>query len=95
MTTTDQSTNKSSIVSPSPHIQQTRSFTMTNYTTISDIYFCFSDHPTCPAFSKALNDTYAKPFATNAVASLFTDAGRTTVISDVVLVLRALLLIQS
>ena len=36
MPTTDQPTISSSTVSPSPHLSQTRSFTMTNYTLITD-----------------------------------------------------------
>ena len=88
MPTTDQPTT-SSIISPSPYFPRTQSFTMANYASIMDISFCFSDHPTYPAFSKALNDTYAEPFAVPAVASLFTDAGCTTVVPDVVPVLCA------
>ena len=81
--------NRSSIISPSPHLPQTRSFTMTNYTTIINVSFVFSGHPACLAFSSALNNTYAEPLATAAVVSLFTDAGRTSIVTDVVPVLLA------
>ena len=66
--------DKLSIVSPSPYLSCTRSFTMANFTTITDISFSFTDHPTCPAFSKALNDTYAEPFNAAVLTSLFPDA---------------------
>ena len=88
MPTTDRTT-KSSIISPSPYLSRTRSFTMANYTVIVDVVFSFSDHPTCPAFSKALSNTYTEPIAADVVAILFTDAGRTAGVADVVTVFHA------
>ena len=87
MPTTDQSII-SSIVSPSPYIPQTRSFTMTDYTTINYFSFSFGDHPTCPAFSDALNNTYSEPFANTIAVRFFTNARRTTVAPDIITVLR-------
>ena len=88
VTTTDQST-KLSIVSPSPHLSQTRSFTMTDYTTITNYSFSFSDHPTCPAFSTTLNNTGSEPFVKNIAVSLFTNTAKTTVATDIIPVLHA------
>ena len=61
---------------------------MTDYATITDVSFCFSDHPTCPVFSNALNNTYSEPLADDVVGGLFTNSGRTTVIADVIPALR-------
>ena len=62
---------------------------MANYTSITDLVFAFSKHPTCINFSKALNNTYSEPLDAPVLTSLFTDAGRTAVVPDVVPVLRA------
>ena len=41
------------------------------------------------AFGKALNNKYSGPFVNNVAGNLFTNAGRTTVAADVILVLHA------
>ena len=83
MTTTDQPT-KSSIVIPSPHLSQTRSFTITNFTTFTADNFKFGNHPLYPMFSSALNNTYDEPFKTSVVDQLFIDANNNTVAADAI-----------
>ena len=86
MKTTDQPI-KSSIVSPSPHLSQTRSFTMSNSTTLTAYNFNFGDHTLCPMFSITLNNTYAELFETSVVNRLFTDANKTAVATDAILII--------
>ena len=62
---------------------------MIDYTTINNYSFSFSDHPTCPAFSAALNDTYSEPFAATVAVALFTNATQTTVAPNILPVLQA------
>ena len=79
----------SSIVSPSPYLPRTRSFTMTDFTPFTDWSFEFAPHPTCPAYHNALNNIYSEPFEPAFVATLFTDASRTVVSPNVIAALRA------
>ena len=62
---------------------------MTDYTTITNYSFSFSDHPTCPAFSTTLNNTGSEPFVKNIAVSLFTNTAKTTVATDIIPVLHA------
>ena len=78
-----------SLVSPSPNISQSRSFTVTNFLTIDDYLFKFGGHPHCERFAEALNDTYSKLLEDTVVASLFTYAGRTTVATAVIVIIQA------
>ena len=80
--------NKSPLVSPSPSLPQTRSFTMTNYTPINDWSFKFAQHPTNINFSRGLNDTYSENFEDATIDCLFTTAGRTAVAADAITTLR-------
>ena len=90
MPTTDISTTPtSSIVSPSPNLSRNRSFTMTDYTTITQYSFSFAHHPTCPTFSNAMNNAYSEDFDPAVVATFFTDTARTQVVPNVVAVIRA------
>ena len=89
MPTTALPTTSASIISPSPHISRTRSFTMTNFTSITQYSFEFSPHPTCRSFGTALNNSYAEDFEPAVVATFFTDAARTTVVPNVITVIRA------
>ena len=76
--------NKSPLVSPSPSLPQTRSFTMTDFTTLTDFSFRFNPHPHSEPLDDALNDTYSKPFEDATVAAFYTTAGRTTLVPDIV-----------
>jgi len=90
MPTTDLSpTPTSSIVSPSLHFSRNRSFTMTNYTSITQYSFSFAPHPTCGTFCAAMNNAYSEDFDPAVVATFFTDAARTQVVPDVIPIIRA------
>ena len=89
MPTTALPTTSASIISPSPHLSRTRSFTMTNFTTITQYSFEFGPHPTCCTFGIALNNSYAEDFEHAVVATFFTDAAMTTVVFNVIPVIRA------
>ena len=62
---------------------------MTNYTTITDYSFKFCDHPFCPIFSNSLNNMYAEPFENTVTDQLFTNANKTTVVNDALVVIRS------
>ena len=79
----------SSIVSLSPFISQTRSFTMADYTPISDWTFKFSDHPLCSRVASGLNNTYSENFNDAVVARLFTNQSCTIVAADAITIIRA------
>ena len=89
MPTTDQPITSSSIVSSSPFLSQTRSFTMTDYTSITDWSFKFADHPHCLPFGVALNNTYSEDFDDAVVAQILTDSTRTIVAADAILTFNA------
>ena len=89
MPPTDLPTISAPIISPSPHVSRTRSFTMTDYTTITQYSFLFASHPTCSSFSPAMNNAYSEDFDPAVVATFFTDAARTTVVPNVITVIRA------
>ena len=87
MPTTDQPTTSSSIVSPSPHLLHTRSFTMTIYTSINEWSFRFANHPHCQSFGLTLNIIYSEGFDNAVVGQIFTDANKTIVASDVIAII--------
>ena len=90
MPTTDQpTTTSSSIVSPSQYLSRTRSFAMTNYTSITDLASKFANHPHCPPFNVALNNTYTKDFDDAVIVPIFTNANRMLVATDVVPIIQA------
>ena len=79
---------KSPIVSPSPYIPRTRSFTMTDYTPINDWSFKFSTHPIQPRFSNGLNNTYSENFDDATIATFFTTPARTVIAPTSVILLQ-------
>ena len=89
MPNTDQPTTTSSIVSPSPNpLSKARSFTMTNFSTITEYSFKFSQHSHGTSFHTALNNTYAELFEDTVVNRLFMDDGCTTIAINITIVLR-------
>ena len=85
--TTNQPTTSSSIVSPSPNpLPQTRFFTITNFTAITEFPFKFGPHPHCPDFHKALNNQIFEQFEDTVTACSFTNANRTVIAADIVAV---------
>ena len=89
MPTTNQPTTSSSIVNPSPHISQNRSFTIADYTSLIDWSFKFADHPHCEHFGVALNNTFSEDFDNAVVDGFFTNTNKTLVIADAFTVLHA------
>ena len=79
----------SNIVSSSPNLSRSRSFTIKNFITITDYTFKFGAHPHCERFDNGLNNTYPEPFDAIVVNSIFTDTGRTAIATDVVANIRA------
>ena len=70
----------SSIVSPSPNpLSKTRSFTMSDFTPITQLFFIFGPHhsPKYEFLDTALNNVYSEPLDDAVLASLFTDANKT------------------
>ena len=84
MPTTDSAILPIGIVSPSPQIPRTRSFTMPDFTSITKFSFRFGPHHLNTTLATALNNTYSEPFADAVVASIFADTGKTTVAQDAV-----------
>ena len=83
---------QSNIVSPSPHpLSRSRSFTMTNYTTINQLYFIFDPHhlPKYELLDTALNNVYSKPIDNTVLTPLFTDANKTAFQADPVDLIRS------
>ena len=78
-----------SIVRPSPHLSRSRSFTMTNYTTINNWSFQFTKHPHCQNFHIGLNNMYLEPIETVIIDSVFTNGNKTAVAVKVITVIRA------
>lgn len=66
------------------HITRTRSFTMSNYNTITKYLFQFSPHhsPNLKDVHTFLNNVYSKQLTSSASAALFTDTGHTTIDHD-------------
>ena len=90
MTTTDRPTQSfSSIISPSPNLPQTRSFTMTDYTPIIDWSYVFAPHPHSETYHSGLNDLYSEPFDSAVVDALFTTAAKTIIAPNVIATVRA------
>ena len=50
--------------------------------------FKFLDHPLCPAFSAALNNTYAEPLDDSIVTQLFTNANQAIIATNAITVIR-------
>ena len=90
MTTTDQPTQSlSSIISTSPNLPQTQSFTMVDYTPVIDWYFHYAAHLHSKTYHNALNDLYSEPSDHAVVDNLFTTAAKTTIVPNVIATVRA------
>ena len=83
MPTTDSVTNIG-MVSPSPHIPRTRSFTMPDFTSITEYSFRFAEHHQAPALDSSLNSTYSEPVDDTVTVHFFTDNLRTVVAPDAI-----------
>ena len=77
-----------SIVSPSPNPLTTRSFTVANFTPITEYAFKFATHHQSPTLEASLNNTYLEKFDDANTVSFFTDAARTLVDSNTVTKIR-------
>ena len=77
------------IVSPEPRTSK-RSFAMSNYTSITEVFFKFVPHctPKLRDVHTALNHAYSEPFPDDTVASLFSDPNRTTIDPDALTTIR-------
>ena len=84
MPTTDSATKSIGIVSPSPHITRTRSFTMPDFTPIIKYSFRFAEHHQSPALDSSLNNTYSEPVDDTVTVHFFTDNLRTVVDPDAI-----------
>ena len=62
---------------------------MADYTPTNDWSFKFFNHPHCPPFSLALNNTSAEDLDDAAIAPLFTNILKTIVTTDAITILRA------
>lgn len=86
MPNTDYPTATSSIISPSPNLlSRSRSFSMSNFTKITEYLFhVLPHHHYCASLHSSLNDTYFEQFDDAVAASFFTDVNQTTVATDVI-----------
>ena len=88
MPTTDFTTKEIGIVSPSPHITRTRSFTMPDFTPIVEYAFSFAANHQSPALEDSLNNTYSEPLDDAAILPIFTDVQHTVVDTDAIAKIR-------
>ena len=80
---------KSPIVSPSPHLSRSRAFIMTNIVAITKYSYKFNPHPHSQTLADVLNNMYSEPFEDTTIDTFFTTAGRTTLATDIIVLLRA------
>ena len=89
MPTTDSTTKHIGIVSPSPHITRTRSFTMPDFTPITEYSCSFARHHQSPTLEASLNNTYSEQFSDTVTVLFFTDTTCNVVDPDAVSKIRS------